>query len=171
MRWREAVAAGAEKLVFVTGASKRGMKITSIPIRSWNGPLEESGKADLLASLRDILPPSASCLFIRQGVPLGLGHAVLCARAAVGGEPFFVHLGRRPHLRRDPLPGTDESALRTPRRQRIGGGDRARRANRQLRIVAVEGQPLRGAENHRYRRKTKACPMLPPISRWWDVIC
>jgi len=38
------------------------------------------------------VPPGVSCIYIRQGEPLGLGHAVLCARAAVGDEPFFVHL-------------------------------------------------------------------------------
>jgi UTP--glucose-1-phosphate uridylyltransferase len=38
------------------------------------------------------LPSYATCIFIRQPAPLGLGHAVLCAEAAVGKEPFFVHL-------------------------------------------------------------------------------
>ncbi len=42
--------------------------------------------------MRDIVPPGVSCIYVRQGVPLGLGHAVLCARPAVGLEPFFVHL-------------------------------------------------------------------------------
>ena len=42
--------------------------------------------------MRDIVPSRATCIFIRQGVPLGLGHAVLCAKPAVGDEPFFVHL-------------------------------------------------------------------------------
>jgi UTP--glucose-1-phosphate uridylyltransferase len=39
-----------------------------------------------------MLPSGVSCVYIRQGEPLGLGHAVLCARPAVGDEPFFVHL-------------------------------------------------------------------------------
>ena len=38
------------------------------------------------------MPSNVSCVYIRQGEPLGLGHAVLCARPAVGDEPFFVHL-------------------------------------------------------------------------------
>jgi UTP--glucose-1-phosphate uridylyltransferase len=42
--------------------------------------------------VQGIVPRGVSCIYIRQGVPLGLGHAVLCARAAVGDEPFFVHL-------------------------------------------------------------------------------
>jgi UTP--glucose-1-phosphate uridylyltransferase len=39
-----------------------------------------------------VLPTYASCIYIRQPAPLGLGHAVLCAQPAVGAEPFFVHL-------------------------------------------------------------------------------
>ena len=39
-----------------------------------------------------MLPSYASCIYIRQPAPLGLGHAVLCAQPAVGAEPFFVHL-------------------------------------------------------------------------------
>jgi UTP--glucose-1-phosphate uridylyltransferase len=42
--------------------------------------------------VRGIVPSYASCIYIRQPAPLGLGHAVLCSRPAVGDEPFFVHL-------------------------------------------------------------------------------
>ena len=88
----EAVAAGAEKLVFVTSAGKKGIEDHFDVDAELERALAESGKAELLASVRGMLPPSASCIFVRQGVPLGLGHAVLCARGAVGDEPFFVHL-------------------------------------------------------------------------------
>ena len=54
--------------------------------------LMNAGKDELLASIRDIVPANVTCVYIRQGEPLGLGHAVLCARPAVGNEPFFVHL-------------------------------------------------------------------------------
>jgi UTP--glucose-1-phosphate uridylyltransferase len=54
--------------------------------------LNRSGKDQLLASIKGIVPEGVSCIYIRQGEPLGLGHAVLCARPAVGDEPFFVHL-------------------------------------------------------------------------------
>lgn len=54
--------------------------------------LERQGKSDLLQQLRSVLPSYASCIYIRQPAPLGLGHAVLCAQPAVGAEPFFVHL-------------------------------------------------------------------------------
>lgn len=54
--------------------------------------LQQQGKSDLLNQLRSVLPSYASCIYIRQPAPLGLGHAVLCAQPAVGSEPFFVHL-------------------------------------------------------------------------------
>ena len=54
--------------------------------------LEAQGKSDLLNQVRSVLPSYASCIYIRQPAPLGLGHAVLCAQPAVGAEPFFVHL-------------------------------------------------------------------------------
>ena len=88
----EAVAAGAEKLIFVTAAGKGGIEDHFDVDAELEQALQESGKDELLASVRGILPPSASCIFLRQGVPLGLGHAVLCARAAVGDGPFYVHL-------------------------------------------------------------------------------
>ncbi len=88
----EAVAAGATKLVFVTGASKRAIEDHFDTDAELERALTESGKNDLLESIRNIVPPGVACVYIRQGEPLGLGHAVLCARPAVGNEPFFVHL-------------------------------------------------------------------------------
>ena len=88
----EAIAAGATKLVFVTGASKRAIEDHFDTDAELERALTESGKTDLLESVRDIVPSNVSCVYIRQGQPLGLGHAVLCARPAVGDEPFFVHL-------------------------------------------------------------------------------
>lgn len=88
----EAIAAGATKLVFVTGASKRAIEDHFDTDPELEKALTESGKDELLASIKGIVPPGVSCVYIRQGEPLGLGHAVLCARPAVGDEPFFVHL-------------------------------------------------------------------------------
>ena len=88
----EAVAAGAERLIFVTSAGKKGIEDHFDVDAELERALAESGKAELLASVRGIIPSSVNCIFVRQGVPLGLGHAVLCARAAVGDEPFYVHL-------------------------------------------------------------------------------
>ena len=88
----EAIAAGATKLVFVTGASKRAIEDHFDTDAELEGALVRSGKDELLASIRGIVPKGVSCIYIRQGEPLGLGHAVLCARPAIGDEPFFVHL-------------------------------------------------------------------------------
>lgn len=88
----EAIAAGATKLVFVTGASKRAIEDHFDTDSELEQALTDSGKDELLASIKGIVPDGVSCVYIRQGKPLGLGHAVLCARPAVGDEPFFVHL-------------------------------------------------------------------------------
>jgi UTP--glucose-1-phosphate uridylyltransferase len=88
----EALAAGAKKLVFVTGASKRAIEDHFDADLELERELEAQGKRDLLDAVRGVVPSHASCIFIRQPAPLGLGHAVLCSRPAVGDEPFFVHL-------------------------------------------------------------------------------
>jgi UTP--glucose-1-phosphate uridylyltransferase len=88
----EAIAAGATKLVFVTGSSKKTIEDHFDGDPELERALAAPGKEELLASIRNILPDNVSCIYIRQGEPLGLGHAVLCARPAVGNEPFFVHL-------------------------------------------------------------------------------
>ncbi len=88
----EALAAGATRLVFITGASKRAIEDHFDSDQELEHMLERQGKSDLLQQLRSVLPSYASCIYIRQPAPLGLGHAVLCAQPAVGAEPFFVHL-------------------------------------------------------------------------------
>jgi UTP--glucose-1-phosphate uridylyltransferase len=88
----EALMAGAEKLVFVTGYTKRAIEDHFDPDHELEAELIRKGRDDTLNTLRGIVPSYASCIFIRQPAPLGLGHAVLCSRPAVGDEPFFVHL-------------------------------------------------------------------------------
>ena len=88
----EALEAGVTKLIFVTGSSKRAIEDHFDTDAELERALTESGKSDLLESIRSIVPDGVTCIYIRQGEPLGLGHAVLCARPAVGDEPFFVHL-------------------------------------------------------------------------------
>jgi UTP--glucose-1-phosphate uridylyltransferase len=88
----EALAAGAEKLVFITGSAKRAIEDHFDTDHELERELEAQGKQDLLDAVRGIVPSYASCIYIRQPAPLGLGHAVLCSRAVVGNEPFFVHL-------------------------------------------------------------------------------
>ena len=88
----EALSAGARHLVFITGSSKRAIEDHFDSDPELEAALEAQGKQELLQTVRGILPSWASCIYIRQPAPLGLGHAVLCARPVVGHEPFFVHL-------------------------------------------------------------------------------
>ncbi len=88
----EALEAGARRLVFITGSSKRAIEDHFDTDGELESLLLKQGKSDLLNTLRSVLPSYASCIYIRQPAPLGLGHAVLCAKPAVGNAPFFVHL-------------------------------------------------------------------------------
>lgn len=88
----EALSAGARKLVFITGSTKRAIADHFDADHELEEELEQQGKIDLLQAVRGIVPSWASCIFIRQASPLGLGHAVLCARPVVENQPFFVHL-------------------------------------------------------------------------------
>ena len=88
----EAVAAGAEHLVFVTHSSKGAIESHFDEHSDLEVALRDAGKADILAAVQDVLPDSVRCDYVLQDEPLGLGHAVLCAKDVVGDEPFFVHL-------------------------------------------------------------------------------
>jgi len=88
----EAVAAGVTELIFVTGRGKRAIEDHFDQAVELEMALAQGGKKQLLAAVRGILPKGISCIFVRQAQPLGLGHAVLCARPAVGDEPFAVLL-------------------------------------------------------------------------------
>lgn len=88
----EAVAAGAELLVFVTGRHKRSIPDHFDKAYELESELEAKGKHELLAEVRNVLPQGVSCVYLRQTEVLGLGHAVLCARPVVGNEPFGVIL-------------------------------------------------------------------------------
>ncbi|HUE09525.1 MAG TPA: UTP--glucose-1-phosphate uridylyltransferase GalU [Steroidobacteraceae bacterium] len=88
----EALSAGAENLVFITGSSKRAIEDHFDSNPELETILQAQGKQELLDTLSAILPAWATCVYIRQPAPLGLGHAVLCARPVVGDAPFMVHL-------------------------------------------------------------------------------
>lgn len=86
----EAAAAGITDMIFVTGRNKRAIEDHFDTNPELEAALE--GKADLLRIARGVLPAGCSCIYIRQAEPLGLGHAVLCARPVVGNQPFAVLL-------------------------------------------------------------------------------
>jgi UTP--glucose-1-phosphate uridylyltransferase len=88
----EALSAGADTMVFITGSSKRAIEDHFDTDSELEAVLQQNGKQDLLDAVRGILPSWASCVYIRQSAPLGLGHAVLCARPVVGNSSFMVHL-------------------------------------------------------------------------------
>ena len=88
----EAVAAGVEQLIFITGRNKRPIPDHFDMAYELESELEASGKTEQLEQLRKIIPEGITCTYLRQRRALGLGHAVLCAEPVVGHEPFAVIL-------------------------------------------------------------------------------
>ena len=88
----EIVAAGIKEILLVTHASKNAVENhfdTSYELESL---LEQRVKRQLLAEVQSICPPGVTIMNVRQGEPLGLGHSILCARPAIGDNPFVVVL-------------------------------------------------------------------------------
>jgi UTP--glucose-1-phosphate uridylyltransferase len=88
----EAVAAGITDLVFITGRNKRAIEDHFDTAYELETELEANGKTALLEVVRNAIPKHINCIYIRQSAPLGLGHAVLCARPVIGDDPFAVLL-------------------------------------------------------------------------------
>jgi UTP--glucose-1-phosphate uridylyltransferase len=88
----EAVAAGITDMIFVTGRSKRAIEDHFDKAYELETELQMRGKTEMLDFVRNLLPKNINCIYIRQPEALGLGHAVLCAKPAVGDEPFAVIL-------------------------------------------------------------------------------
>ena len=101
----EAIAAGITEMVFITGRNKRSIEDHFDKAYEMEAELEARGKTDILEVLRGIVPKNISCIYIRQPEALGLGHAVLCARSAVGDAPFAVLLA-------DDLIDSDDPVIR-----------------------------------------------------------
>jgi len=89
---REAVEAGIEEIILVTHASKGAIENYFDRNFELESTLEQKKKFDLLKEITEIIPSHISVISVRQPQPLGLGHAVLCAKAVVGNEPFAVLL-------------------------------------------------------------------------------
>ena len=88
----EACAAGITQMIFITGRNKRAIEDHFDKAYEMEAELEARGRFQTLEMLRGILPKGVTCIYIRQSEALGLGHAVLCARPAVGDEPVAVLL-------------------------------------------------------------------------------
>jgi UTP--glucose-1-phosphate uridylyltransferase len=128
----EARAAGIEHFVFIVGRGQGAIEDYFDSSPEIEGALEAKGKTDILADLRRDLPKPGQMSFIRQMAPLGLGHAVWCARDVIGDEPFAVMLP-------DMLMAAERSALAqaVDAYDQVGGN-----------VVVVEPAPA--GETHKY---------------------
>ncbi|MDA9136020.1 UTP--glucose-1-phosphate uridylyltransferase GalU [Ascidiaceihabitans sp.] len=88
----EAIAAGIDTLIFVTGRNKRAIEDHFDNNQELEMALRVKGKYDQAEMVKNILPAGVECIFVRQPEQLGLGHAVLCAERVVGDDPFVVLL-------------------------------------------------------------------------------
>jgi len=100
----EAQAAGIEEFIFVTGRGKSAIEDHFDQANELEKFLAARGKTKELDAIRHWLPSAGKVAYVRQPAPLGLGHAVWCARTLVGDEPFAVLLA-------DDLVQADESCL------------------------------------------------------------
>ena len=128
----EARAAGIEHFVFVVGRGQGSIEDYFDASPEIEGTLEAKGKTAILADVRRDLPKPGEMSFVRQMAPLGLGHAVWCARDVIGDEPFAVMLP-------DMLMATERAALAqaVDAYDQVGGN-----------IVVVEPAPA--GEAHKY---------------------
>jgi UTP--glucose-1-phosphate uridylyltransferase len=129
---QEAREAGIEHIVFVTGRSKGAIEDYFDHQVELEAQLEAKGKTDVLEAVRRDLPKAGEMSFTRQMAPLGLGHAVWCARDIIGNEPFAVLL---PDVIVDARPGALGQLMRAY--DLVGGN-----------IIGVEEVPA--SETHKY---------------------
>jgi UTP--glucose-1-phosphate uridylyltransferase len=120
-------------LIFVIGRTKRSIPDHFDKAYELEVELEKNNKHDMLEIVQNILPANVACIYIRQAEPLGLGHAVLCAKPAIGNEPFAVLLAD------DLIDGGDRGCLKqmVDIHSHYNSG-----------VVAVE--PVPAEETHRY---------------------
>jgi UTP--glucose-1-phosphate uridylyltransferase len=88
----EAIAAGIDTLIFVTGRNKRAIEDHFDTNNELDVALRLKGKNEMADRVKNILPDGVECIFVRQSEQLGLGHAVLCAERVVNNEPFVLLL-------------------------------------------------------------------------------
>lgn len=128
----EGLAAGIEHFVFVVGRGQTAIEDYFDHAYELEAELEAKGKLDLLEQIRSDLALPGQMSFVRQMAPLGLGHAIWCAREVINDEPFAVML---PDMLMEAQPGALAQALEA--HQAVGGN-----------IVVVEPAPP--GEAHKY---------------------
>lgn len=137
----EAVEAGITEMIFITGRNTRAIEDHFDKAYELEAELEAAGKQQLLDMVREVIPKSVNCMYIRQPQALGLGHAVLCARPIVGDDPFAVLLADD-FMQGDPgSPGVMAQMTAEFERQQcslLGVQDVPRENTRQYGIVSTE---------------------------------
>ena len=128
----EGRAAGIEHFIFITGRGQGVIEDYFDHHVELETQLEAKGRTEILDDLKGELAKPGEMSFVRQMAPLGLGHAVWCARDLVGDEPFAVML---PDMLMDAAPGALAQAVKA--HAQVGGN-----------IVVVE--PCPEGEAHRY---------------------
>ena len=88
----EAINAGITELIFITGRTKRSISDHFDKAYELENELMKKNKNNQLKLIREIIPDGVTCVYIRQAEPLGLGHAILCAKSTIGNQPFAVIL-------------------------------------------------------------------------------
>ncbi len=101
--FEEAKASGIEEFIFITGRNKNPISDHFDHAYELQHVLEKAGKAEALARIRDWMPEPGQIAYIRQQEPLGLGHAVYCARNLINDEPFAVLLADEMLLSEPPV--------------------------------------------------------------------
>ena len=88
----EAVQAGIEQLIFVIGRTKNAIIDHFDAAPDLESDLRNKNKNSLLKLVQNIVPKNIDCVFVRQDLPLGLGHAIYCTKNIINDEPFAVIL-------------------------------------------------------------------------------
>jgi UTP--glucose-1-phosphate uridylyltransferase len=88
----EAVQAGIDQLIFVLGRTKNAIIDHFDAAPDLESDLRIKNKNSLLKLVQNIVPKNIDCVFVRQDLPLGLGHAIYCAKNIINDEPFAVIL-------------------------------------------------------------------------------
>jgi UTP--glucose-1-phosphate uridylyltransferase len=137
----EAIAAGITELIFITGRTKRSITDHFDKAYELEKELERKRKTEQLEIVRNIIPDGVTCIYIRQSEPLGLGHAILCAKSVIGDQPFVILLP-------DDL---IDDGTRGVTKQLINEYQRARNS-----IIAVENVPKEDTSKYGIVEATKA---------------